>query len=157
LAFLYSLCLSLPFGFIALGGSFVAIVLAAPLLMAFGLTFGLLIGALPATILGSITAFVINWFIDKYYSHLSPEWAFGLGAAIASCGATLVGAAFLLGHLNWPDGLSPIFSFSILIGFPSVVYIIASGFLANNLLNRKKNAENAEPDLIKSFKELRIQ
>lgn len=94
--------------------------------------YGLLVGCIPATILGAITGWLIERIFSLVQSHLASLMSICIGLSIATCIALMINSFVILsseqtGSLIYSSG------YLTLLGIPTVIYILASAVSAYKL------------------------
>jgi hypothetical protein len=85
------------------------------------------VGILLAAVIGGVTGWLIAVLIRRSLTRLSRVTATALGVFVG------VGIALPLNVLLWPGRFSPGFIYQLALAAPSIVYVIASGFMGLRL------------------------
>lgn len=98
--------------------------------------FGSIVGVLPAMLLGGVTGLLLAGLIALFGRSLTPPYAAGIGVAVSvllSVGIHLI--------VVRPDRIETLLngSYVFFIGVPSVVYIVAGGWMGRRLYRQRSD------------------
>jgi hypothetical protein len=102
---------------------------------------GFFIGVVPSTIIGALTGWVIEMFINTFWRQLSPRraMALGIGTTFFAILALHLCLAWLLGSRNPNWDIKPyelggiLLYYGYFLGLPSIIYIIIGGWAGKKL------------------------
>ena len=105
------------------------ILLTAAVTMPF---YGLVIGCLPATILGGITGWLVGKAFSLMFHRLTPLWSVTIGCGIAICIA-LVLNSFVVFDPRQPSPWLWNWSYLVLLGIPTLIYMAVAPVISYRL------------------------
>jgi len=123
---------------------------AMPLVGLIALGIAILIGVIPATLVGLLTGAIIDGLLQNLVKNATPKRAIFLGALISFWIVIAIHIVILILYPNFLNqGL-----YWLLIGIPSTIYILTSSFMAESMANHLQQwglSENQTPKLDKAM------
>ncbi|MGB0383568.1 MAG: hypothetical protein ACPGWR_01980 [Ardenticatenaceae bacterium] len=104
---------------------------------------GVLIGGIPATLIGALTGTMVGTILTQRWKEISANHAFLVGTGISVMIALLISGCIWFYVLDPPE--SPHYQnelgfYLVLIGCPSMIYILVSGWMSVRLYNEIKES-----------------